>query len=95
MSRRGSNKGTTISLFSFQDIITCLSGIMILLVLILSLDIVTQKALEKTQGGSSSSPLKPEQITELPFQPDDNLGPTIEIKYILLCSENHKPQWNS
>ena len=33
----------SISLFSFQDIITCLSGIMILLVLLITLDMVTQK----------------------------------------------------
>ncbi len=33
----------SISLFSFQDIITCLSGVMILLVLLITLDIATRK----------------------------------------------------
>ncbi len=42
MGIRRHRANVSISLFSFQDIITCLSGIMILLVLLISLDIVTQ-----------------------------------------------------
>jgi hypothetical protein len=42
MSRRGRNTGTAISLFSFQDIITSVTAIMILLVLILSLELITR-----------------------------------------------------
>lgn len=41
--RRRSNSQITISLFAFQDIITCLSGIMILLLLMISVDIAAQK----------------------------------------------------
>lgn len=42
MSRRGRTTGAAISLFSFQDIITSVTAIMILLVLILSLELVTR-----------------------------------------------------
>lgn len=47
--RRRSNSEISISLFSFQDIITCLSGIMILLVLLIAVDIVTGKLTDKLQ----------------------------------------------
>jgi len=52
-NRRRTNSSITISLFSFQDIITCLSGIMILLVLLIALDI----AAEKSANGISENPL--------------------------------------
>jgi len=55
MSRKRANNGISISLFSFQDIITCLSGIMILLVLMLCVDIVSQKILN-AQGDASHPP---------------------------------------
>lgn len=42
MSRRGRAREAAISLFSFQDIITSVTAIMILLVLILSLELVTR-----------------------------------------------------
>lgn len=42
MSRRGRSTAAAISLFSFQDIITSVTAIMILLVLILSLELVTR-----------------------------------------------------
>lgn len=42
MSRRGRATGAAISLFSFQDIITSVTAIMILLVLILTLELVTR-----------------------------------------------------
>lgn len=42
MSRRGRSKDVAISLFSFQDIITSVTAIMILLVLILTLELVTR-----------------------------------------------------
>jgi hypothetical protein len=42
MSRRGRGREAAISLFSFQDIITSVTAIMILLVLILSLELVTR-----------------------------------------------------
>ena len=44
MSRRGRSKDVAISLFSFQDIITSVTAIMILLVLILALELVTRVA---------------------------------------------------
>ncbi|MBF0204564.1 MAG: hypothetical protein HQK67_09690, partial [Desulfamplus sp.] len=44
--RRKTNSGITISLFSFQDIITSLSGIMILLVLLITVDIVTGRLVD-------------------------------------------------
>src|SRR5262245_5426312 len=42
MSRRGRG-GTPISLFSFQDIITSVTGIMILVTLILALDVIRRR----------------------------------------------------
>lgn len=42
MSRRGRTTGVAISLFSFQDIITSVTAIMILLVLILTLELVSR-----------------------------------------------------
>ena len=42
MSRRGRSKGSPISLFSFQDIITSVTAIMILLVLILTLEFISR-----------------------------------------------------
>ena len=42
MSRRGRSTGAAISLFSFQDIITSVTAIMILLVLILTLELVSR-----------------------------------------------------
>ncbi|MBF0303664.1 MAG: hypothetical protein HQK73_11535 [Desulfamplus sp.] len=42
-NRRKNNSEITISLFSFQDIITCLSGIMILLVLLITVDVFMKK----------------------------------------------------
>jgi hypothetical protein len=44
MSRRSRSKDVAISLFSFQDIITSVTAIMILLVLILTLELVTREA---------------------------------------------------
>lgn len=41
MSRRGRSTGSAISLFSFQDIITSVTAIMILLVLILTLELIS------------------------------------------------------
>jgi hypothetical protein len=42
MSRRGRAKGSAVSLFAFQDIITSVTAIMILLVLILTLELITR-----------------------------------------------------
>lgn len=42
MSRRGRTTGAAISLFSFQDIITSVTAILILLVLILTLELITR-----------------------------------------------------
>ena len=42
MSRRGRG-GTPISLFSFQDIITCVTGIMILITLFLGIEVIRRK----------------------------------------------------
>ncbi|MBF0228472.1 MAG: hypothetical protein HQK63_02590 [Desulfamplus sp.] len=53
--RRKNNNEITISLFSFQDIITCLSGIMILLVLLIAVDIVTGQAIKSPQTLMQSS----------------------------------------
>jgi hypothetical protein len=44
MSRRERSKDVAISLFSFQDIITSVTAIMILLVLILTLELITREA---------------------------------------------------
>ena len=44
MSRRSRSKDVAISLFSFQDIITSVTAIMILLVLILTLELITREA---------------------------------------------------
>jgi hypothetical protein len=44
MSRRGRSTGAAISLFSFQDIITSVTAIMILLVLILTLELVSRSS---------------------------------------------------
>lgn len=46
MSRRGRSTGSPISLFSFQDIITSVTAIMILLVLILTLELITRMNLK-------------------------------------------------
>lgn len=46
MSRRGRSTDVAISLFSFQDIITSVTAIMILLVLILTLELVTRVAIK-------------------------------------------------
>jgi hypothetical protein len=46
MSRRGRFNGSPISLFSFQDIITSVTAIMILLVLILTLELITRMSLK-------------------------------------------------
>ncbi|MBF0377217.1 MAG: hypothetical protein HQK72_07015 [Desulfamplus sp.] len=66
--RRRINSEITISLFSFQDIITCLSGIMILLVLLITVDIVTGQVIKSphalTQTSNSYELLKKE-IEEL------------------------------
>jgi hypothetical protein len=42
MSRRGRTRGNPVSLFAFQDIITSVTAIMILLVLILTLEFITR-----------------------------------------------------
>lgn len=44
MSRRGRSTGAAISLFSFQDIITSVTAIMILLVLILTLELISRSS---------------------------------------------------
>lgn len=44
MARRGRGNGSPISLFSFQDIITSVTAIMILLTLILTLELITKMA---------------------------------------------------
>lgn len=44
MARRNRSKDVAISLFSFQDIITSVTAIMILLVLILTLELITREA---------------------------------------------------
>ena len=49
MSRRRGKGGTPLSLFSFQDVITSITGIMILVVLLLVLEIITHKIEEVTR----------------------------------------------
>lgn len=51
-------KSTPISLFSFQDIITCLTGIMIVVVLIILLQLV-----ESTRAAAAAAKLRPEYDT--------------------------------
>ena len=70
--RRKKNSEITISLFSFQDIITCLSGIMILLVLLITVDIVVAKFDIVAPG--SATPLN----TPLPHQTGDSKLPIKE-----------------
>ena len=53
--RRISEGGSPISLFSFQDIITCITGIMIMLVLLLILDVIT-----KTEMAAKAEHLEPD-----------------------------------
>lgn len=67
MSKNRINRDASISLFSFQDIITCLSGIMILLVLLLCVDIITQKILDATPSKASPSRSLPNETDEFPI----------------------------
>ena len=46
MSRRGGSSGGPVSLFAFQDIITTVSGIMVLVVLLLALEVLSAKSLK-------------------------------------------------
>jgi len=59
MSRRG-RSGPTISLFSFQDIITSVTAIVTVITLLLALDLVQRK---QSKAGDSSGNLAVEQAT--------------------------------
>jgi len=61
MSRRGRNRGSAISLFSFQDIITSVTAIMILLVLILTLELITRS---QSSGVRAEDQRVARQLTE-------------------------------
>lgn len=59
MSKRRRGSEDPVSLFSFQDIITTLSGVLILLVLIMAIQIAAQKAVSaKSMVEESNDPLK-------------------------------------
>jgi TolA-binding protein len=65
MSKRRRGSDDPVSLFSFQDIITALSGVLILLVLIMAIQIAAQKAVSaKSTVEESNDPLK-ERIDRL------------------------------
>jgi hypothetical protein len=65
MSKRRRGSDDPVSLFSFQDIITTLSGVLILLVLIMAIQIAAQKAVSaKSTVEESNDPLK-ERIDRL------------------------------
>ncbi len=49
MRRRARASGTPLSLFSFQDVITSITGIMILVVLLRVLDVISRKSIEAVQ----------------------------------------------
>lgn len=61
MSRRGRRSESPISLFSFQDIITSVTAIMILLVLILTLELITR---QEHQGVAADDRRTVEQLTQ-------------------------------
>lgn len=62
MSRRAKSEEAPISLFSFQDLITSITGIMILVVLLLILELITQKP--PSPQSSQSRPTSPDTKTE-------------------------------
>jgi len=64
MSRRGRG-GTTISLFAFQDIITSVTAILIVLVLFLSLELINAKESRQKPSTESEHPDRSAQIDEL------------------------------
>lgn len=64
MSRRKRSCSTRFSLFSFQDIITCLMGIMLLLTLLISIQITSSPSRSSTEVQSQTSRLK-ESVTSL------------------------------
>lgn len=65
MSKRRRGADDPVSLFSFQDIITTLSGVLILLVLIMAIQIAAQKTVSaKSAVEESNDPLK-ERIEQL------------------------------
>ncbi|SLM29939.1 hypothetical protein MTBBW1_2030029 [Desulfamplus magnetovallimortis] len=78
MPSRRERASVSISLFSFQDIITCLSGIMILLVLLISLDLVNIK-FSDTNSRKSSFPDSPSSEDTIPSYPEnhDNNSPAV------------------
>lgn len=71
MSRRHTRNDTRISLFSFQDVITSITGIMVLLVLVLVLDILNRKPQEAAAAQVYTAPeVLQQEIEELTKQGD-------------------------
>ncbi|MBF0100499.1 MAG: hypothetical protein HQK77_06280 [Desulfobacterales bacterium] len=61
MRRRYSNQTTPISLFSFQDIITSLVGILILITLLLGIEVTAKTDLTISLGKNKPNPVENEQ----------------------------------
>jgi hypothetical protein len=64
MSRRSRGGGAPISLFSFQDLITSLSGILILLVLLMAVQVALRKAVSVKTSQPSRSTVDITQLKE-------------------------------
>jgi len=90
--RRG--VGTPLSLFSFQDVITCITGIMILLVLFLVLEVIMQKSLDvPAQRPQESAPLQnPRAVAELRDERAQLEG-EIERAASQLAGQPHASPW--
>ena len=84
MSRRKRSCSTRFSLFSFQDIITCLMGIMLLLTLLISLQITSSSSRSSAEVTTQSSRLK-ESVTSLQSELAD-LGSRVRSNAAILQS---------
>lgn len=64
MSRRSKAGGVPISLFSFQDLITSLSGILILLVLLMAVEVALRKVVPLKTDAPRDASVDPAQLRE-------------------------------
>lgn len=82
MARRQDNP---FSLFSFQDIITGLCGIMILLVMLMVIDLTLRRA-------AATVPVEPETVD---FQEADSLRAQIEALQVLVTNAQQQAEWSA
>lgn len=82
MARRQANP---FSLFSFQDIITGLCGIMILLVMVMVIDLALRRA-------AAGVPVEPETVD---FQETDSLRAQIEALQMLVTNAQQQAEWSA